>query len=215
LRDKASSHISYIGKTLQKGWKEGLKGAGVSMGLTGESDDDEEKLSVMGGLIDTEDDREDEQLFEATARCGARSFSAEILKAETGGLSVRKEQAGQLSVSVAMRRCSLDDGAIDALSAAVTEMMKNFGSNLVIDVSMNSVGPRTMAALLRDKNEEKLLHTMAKRHMTTLAVMNEARERAALAAEAAKARADMEEKFGGFLFNDDATDSEFDQYDDD
>ncbi|KAL7520861.1 hypothetical protein ACHAWX_006291, partial [Stephanocyclus meneghinianus] len=215
LRDKASSHISYIGKTLQKGWKEGLKGAGVSIGVTVESDDDDEKLSVMGGLIDTEDDREDEKLFEATARCGARSFSAEILKGENGGQIVHEEEAGQLSVSVAMRRCSLDDGAIDALSAAVTDMMKNSGSRLVIDVSMNSVEPRTMAALLREENEEKLLLFMAKRHMTALAVMNEARERAALAAEASMARADMEGKFGGFLFNEDGIDSEFDQYDDD
>ncbi|KAL3792656.1 hypothetical protein HJC23_009384 [Cyclotella cryptica] len=214
LRDKASSHISYIGKTLQKGWKEGLKGAGVSMGLTVDSDDDEENLSIMGGLINTEDDREDEQLFEASARCGARSFSAEILKGKNDGQGVSKEYTGQLSVYVAMRRCSLDDGATDALSAAVTEMMKNPGTNLVIDVSMNSVGPQTVTALLRDKNEEKLLISMAKRHMNALAVMNEARERAALAAESAVARADMEKKFGGFL-HEDGPDFEFDEYDDD
>jgi hypothetical protein len=159
----------------------------------------------MGGLIEPEDGGEKELLVAAAARCGARSFAAEILS-----IKADKEAQKDLCVSVAMRRCNLDDGALDALSMAVTEMKKSSGACLVIDVSMNSADHQTVAALIGDKQEEKLLSIMAERHATALSVLNSARERVAMAAEAS-----AERQFGGYLFDKEEEDFDSDKYDDD
>jgi hypothetical protein len=208
LKDKASSHISSLGKTLQKGWRGGLKGAGVSIGLTAESDDDEE--NVMGGLIDAEEEEDNPNLFDSAARCGARAFTAEILNEDNNG-DLNQEQVPGVNICISFRRCNLDDGAVDALSAAVTEIRRKSGTNLAIDVSMNTVEPETVSALIGDTKQAMLLNSMAQRHMNALLVLKEAQERAMMAIEAAKARADAEKQFGGFLFAD--VDSDY-QYDD-
>ena len=206
LKDKASSHITSFGKTLQKSWRGGLKGAGVSMGFTAESDDDEENFGVMGGLIDADEVEDSDKIFEAAERCGARSFAAEILNSS----DALRQGGSMLNIGMAFRRCNLDDGAIDALSAAIVKSKKP-GTNIVIDVSLNSFEPEIVSALLGCENHERL-DSMAQRHMTALSVLNEARERATIAAETAMARAEAENELEGFRFGD--VDSDYDQYDD-
>ena len=212
LKDKASSHISSLGKTLQKGWRGGLKGASVSMGLTAESDDDEEGLSVMGGLIDDEDE-DNEQTTLTALRCGARSFAAAII--EDAHQESNIEESEKLNAIIAFRRCNLDDGALDALSASLTEFDKKSGAKVAIDVSMNTVEHETILALMRDEKEVALLNSMSRRHMAALSVLNESRERAALAADVARARANVESQFGGMSFEDDDDQYKDDQYEDD
>jgi hypothetical protein len=206
FKDKATSHISSLGKTLQKGWRGGLKGAGMSLGLTAESDDDEE---VMGGLIEA-DDEETEQLIAAAARCGARAFVTEVLRKADGDASIKREET---NIRVAFRRCNLDDGAVNAIAAAVTELKDSTGANLKIDVSMNDVEPDAVSALMGDEDPKKLnvLKSMAQQHMEALAVLNEAQKRMAMAAEAAMARTDTQ--FGGLMF--DEEESGYEEYDND
>lgn len=212
LKDKASSHISSLGKTLQKGWRGGLKGASVSMGLTAESDDDEEGLSVMGGLIDDEDE-DNEQSTLTALRCGARSFAAAII--EDAHPESNIDESERLNAIIAFRRCNLDDGAFDALSASITELNKKSCAKIAIDVSMNTVEHEAIHALMRDEKEVALLNSMSQRHMAALSVLNEMRERAALAADVARARANIESQFGGMSFEDDGDKYYDDQYGDD
>lgn len=202
LRDKASSHMSFISKSLQSRWK----GAGSSMGLTAESDDDEE--SVMGGIIDEEGG---EKLLLQIARCGARSFCGEILNdEESTQKQPRRAIDYPLSLSVGMRQCCLDQGALDALSASIVNM-KESGVDLAIDVSMNrDVEQATVDALQGEKKENDLLQTMAENHNEALDIIRQARQRSALASQSAADRARVEMEFGRSMF-DDASD--YDQYD--
>lgn len=206
LKDKASSHITSFGKTLQRGWRGGLKGAGVSMGLTAESDDDEE---VMGGLIDGDEEEDSAQLFAAATRCGARAFASELLKSEDGDKGGVNNKG--MSIRIGLRRCNLDDGAFDALAATIIKVETSCGVDLVVDVSLNTVSSETASALSGDTKQADGLHSMARRHLEAVSVLKEAQERAAMAADAAMARADVEKQFGGLMFDDGETD--YDPYD--
>ena len=208
LKDKASSHISSLTKTLQKGWKGGLKGAGVSMGLSVESDDEAEAL--MEDLIEVESESDQERM-QAAIRCGARSFVNEILDGIKDDRSF-KDCKSNLNFLVGFRRCNLEEGGIDAISAAVTEVKKRTNASLLVDVSMNSMETEVTSALLGDKNEASLLNSLAQRHLSALSVLKEARERASMSADAAMARADVEKQFqfGGFPFDDEDSDHQYD-----
>lgn len=208
FKDKASSHITSLSKTLQKSWRGGLKGAGVSMGLTAESDDDEENFSMLGGFIDADEVEDSDNLFEVAERCGARSFVAETLNSEDDYDTLR--EGSILNLGIAFRRCNLDDGAVDALSAAIVKS-KKLDINIAIDVSLNSFEPETVSALLGCEKQAELLGSMAQRHITALSILNEARERAEIAANAAMARAEAENELEGLGFGD--VDSDYDQYD--
>ena len=221
IKDKARTNISFIGKSIHSR----LKGAGVSMGITAESDDDEEDFNVMGGLLDAEDDAGSEKMLETNAICGARSFAGEILNSNDGdGASVpeknksRFDSNSALKVSIGMRQCCLDPGAIDALSASIIGARKT-GVDLALDVSMNAgVEATTQDALLGAMKGAKLLSSMANRHTEALEVIHQARRRAALASEAAAARAHAEMELGGAIYHDDEeypADSDYDNYDDD
>lgn len=204
FKDKASSHITSFGKTLQKGWKGSLKSAGVGMGLTAESDDDEE--AVMGGLIDDDgDDQDSVKMYAAATRCGARAFAAEVLKMKDGN-----ECLNQMIVRIGFRRCNLDDGAYDSLAAAVNRLKDLRGAHLAVDASLNTIEAETAAALRGDVKQVNVLNSMAQRHMEALAVLEEAQERAAMAAEAAAARANVEKQFGRLTHSD--YDDQYDDY---
>ena len=218
IREKASTHLNFIGKRIQSH----LKSTGVSMGLTTESDDDEEYLNVMGGLLSADEEADSSKLLETVTRCGARSFSGEILKREDSGRKVseqsqRKDKAF-LKVTVGMRQCCLDNGAIDALSAAVVGT-KNLGADLSIDVSMNAgVEVNAVDALRSFTKDGKLLRSMAKRHFDALEALSQARRRAALASESVAARVSTEMEFSGALFGENDENpaySDFDPNDDD
>ena len=83
--------------------------------------------------------------------------------------------------------------------------------NIAIDVSLNSFEPETVSALLGCDKQADLLGSMEQRHITALSILNEARERAEIAANAAMARAEAENELEGLGFGD--VDSDYDQYD--
>jgi hypothetical protein len=187
LRDKASSNIKFIGKSLHSR----LKGAGFGMGLTtAESDDDEEEMgNVMGDILSDDEDVEelDSDRLKAIARCGARSFSSEILK--HGGVGAfRTNEDARLKISVGMRQCFLDSGAIDALAAAIV-CVRKADTTMSIDIAMNAgIDDATIAALKGGGKEELILSTSAERHENEVKRILEAKERREAAAEVAAAR---------------------------
>ena len=188
LRDKASSNIKFIGKSLQS-----RLGAGFGMGVTTtESDDDEEEMgNVMGEILSDDEDVEefDSDRLKAIARCGARSFSGEILKHDGVGVgSTQTNKDGRLQLSVGMRQCFLDNGAVDALAAAVV-CARKVDATLSIDITMNAgIDDAAIAALKGDEEEELLLKSSAERHTNELKRILEAEERREAAAEVAAAR---------------------------
>ncbi|KAL7542252.1 hypothetical protein ACHAXR_012797 [Thalassiosira sp. AJA248-18] len=162
IRDKASTNIKFIGKTLKGAAK---RFGSETMGLTAESDDDEE---IMGGLIDDEEEINSDKI----QACGGHAFAGEILGNDQHLQSQKKERA---LISVGMRQCRLDAGAIDALSASIVGATS---CHLSVDVSMNEVEDTSIAdALIDAKNNPKLLSTMAHRHVDFLARLADARQR--------------------------------------
>ena len=190
IRDKASTNIKFIGKTLKGAAK---RFGSETMGITADSDDDEE---VMGGLIDDEEETNVDKL----QACGGMSFAGEILRSALHSSSQKKEGTYSMKVSIGMRQCCLDDGAIDALSASIVGAKS---CDVSVDVSMNSVEDNIVDALKSAKKDSKLLVSMAQRHMDFLDRIADARQRQLEAAEAAGARA---QELGGSFFDDDDDD---------
>ncbi|KAL7454087.1 hypothetical protein ACHAWC_005721, partial [Mediolabrus comicus] len=188
LRDKASSNIKFIGRSLQSR----LKGSGFGLGLTtAESDDDEEDFGNIVGedLSDDEEDVEeiDSDRINVIARCGARSFSGEILDPSCDD-ATQVNDSMMLQISIGMRQCFLDNGAIDSLAAAILSMRK-VGAFMSVDVNMNSdVDDLTRAALRGDNKEEVLLSSCSERYMNEVKRVLDAEERRQAAAEVAAAR---------------------------
>lgn len=203
LRDKASSNIKFIGRSLQSR----LKGSGFGLGLTtAESDDDEEDFGNIVGedLSDDEDVEEiDSDRIKAIARCGARSFSGEILGPSCDD-AAKVNDSMVLQISIGMRQCFLDNGAIDSLAAAILSMRK-VGAFMSIDVNMNAdVDDLTRAALRGDKKEEAILSSCSERYMNEVKRILDAEERRQAAAEVAAAR--MHETFPDDDFFDEISD---------
>ena len=187
LRDKASSNIKFIGRSLQSR----LKGSGFGLGLTtAESDDDEEDFgNIMGeDLSDDEDVEEiDSDRIKDIARCGARSFSGEILGPSCDD-TTKVNDSMMLQISIGMRQCFLDNGAIDSLAAAILSM-RNVGTFMSVDVNMNTdVDDLTRAALRGDDDDEVLLSSCSERYMNEVKRVMDAEERRQAAAEVAAAR---------------------------
>ena len=191
LRDKASSNIKFIGKSLQSR----IKG-GFGMGLaTAESDDDEEEMgNVMGEILSDDEDVEefDSDRLKAIARCGARLFSGEILNtaSESNAPAKLASKEARLQILIGMRHCFLDNGAIDALAAAKVFAEKADAiSILSIDIAMNTgIEDATIEALKGVEGEEDLLTSIAERHSNEMKRILEAEERRKAAAEVAAAR---------------------------
>ncbi len=203
LRDKASSNIKFIGRSLQSR----LKGSGFGLGLTtAESDDDEEDFGNIVGedLSDDEDVEEiDSDRIKAIARCGARSFSGEILGPSCDD-ATQLNDSMTLQISVGMRQCFLDNGAIDSLAAAILSMRK-VGAFMSVDVNMNAdVDDLARAALRGDDDEEVLLSSCSERYINELKRISDAEERRQAASEVAAAR--MHETFPDDDFFDEISD---------
>jgi len=211
LRDKASSNIKFIGKSLQSR----IKG-GFGMGLTtAESDDDEEEMgNVMGEILSDDEDVEefDSDRLKAIARCGARLFSSEIINRASDS-SVQAKQTNddaRLQIMVGMRQCCIDDGAIDALAAAKVGARK-FGTILSIDIAMNAGVDDATKAALKGGEEGELLSSIAERHSNEMKRILEAQERREAAAEVAAARVHDQDRFlEDDLFDD--FDYDYDEY---
>lgn len=211
LRDKASSNIKFIGKSLQSR----IKG-GFGMGLTtAESDDDEEEIgNVMGEILSDDEDVEefDSDRLQAIARCGARLFSGEILNtaSERSAPARQASKDAGLEILLGMRHCFLDNGAIDALAAAKVFAAKA-GSILSIDIAMNTgIDDATISALKGSEEEEDLLSSIAERHSNEMKRILEAEERRKAAAEVAAAR--MHDRFLEDDLFDDFDDYNYDEY---
>ena len=201
FRDKASSNIKFIGRSLQSR----LKGSGFGLGLTtAESDDDEEDFGKIVGEDLSDDDEDVEEIdsdrIKAIARCGARSFSGEILGPSCDD-ATQVNDSMMLQISIGMRQCFLDNGAIDSLAAAILSMRK-VGAFMSVDVNMNAdVDDLTRAALRGDDEEEVLLSSCSERYMNEVKRVLDAEERRQAAAEVAAAR--MHETFPDDDFFDD------------
>lgn len=152
LADKASSNIKFIGKTLKGAAK---RFSSEGLGITGDSDDDEE---VMGGLIEDEEDFDEDKI----QACGGYAFAGEIL---TNGQKSQSQEKDSPSISVGMRNCFLGEGAIDSLAASIVGATN---CKLSIDTSMNSVDEDIVNALMDPNQDKKLISTLAKRHMDFL-----------------------------------------------
>ena len=187
IKDKASSNIKFVGKTLMGAAK---RFSSESMGISADSDDDEE---VMGGLIDDIDEENDIDNGHKLKSCGAQAFTAEILRADQPSVA----EKGNKQISIGMRQCCLDDAAIDALSASI---VGSKSIQLSVDVSMNGFDEDIVDALAHENNEEDLLSSMAEEHME---YMDRLAERA-------------EEANIGFGFSNDDFDGydDYNQYDD-
>ena len=202
---KATTSIKFIGKTLTSAAK---RFSSDAMGLTADSDDDEE---VMGGLVEEEDI--DENKIQA---CGGHAFAGEILRSDQhhmlyhGGQPQPKNNE-KASISVGMRQCFLDDGAIDALAASIVAATN---CKLSVDIAMNAVEEKVVEALMGKESDSKSLSIMAKRHMDFLDRLADSRQRQMEAAEAATSS--FNHDLGGSFFDDeDVYDAgSDDQYDD-
>ncbi|KAL3787449.1 hypothetical protein ACHAW5_008987 [Stephanodiscus triporus] len=175
IRDRASTNIKFIGKTLKGAAK---RFGSETMGITADSDDDEE---VMGGLIDDEvGGGEDGDKIQA---CGGHAFAGELITSNQP--TMKKLSASPLKISIGMRQCLLDDGAIDALSASIIAA-KNF--DLSIDVSMNFFDDAIVDELLYPEKDSTVLASMAERHMDYMNRIADSRKRQLEAVESAAAR---------------------------
>ena len=185
IKDKASSNIKFVGKTLMGAAK---RFSSESMGISADSDDDEE---VMGGLIDDIDEENDIDNGHKLKSCGAQAFVAEILRADQP--SVAKKGSRH---SIGMRQCYLDEAAIDALSASI---VSSKAIQLSIDVSMNGFDEDIVDALAHENNEEDLLSSMAEEHMEYVDRLRASQQQRA-------------EEAIGFGFSDDEFDLDYDEY---
>lgn len=174
IRDRASTNIKFIGKTLKGAAK---RFGSETMGITADSDDDEE---VMGGLVD---DDSGGIIGDKIQACGGHAFAGELIISNPP--TKEKLPASPLKISVGMRQCLLDDGAIDALSASIVAAKK---CELSVDVSMNLIDDAIVDELLYPKRDSEVLALMAERHMGYMDRLSDARERQLEAAEAAATR---------------------------
>jgi len=188
IRDKASTNIKFIGKTLKGAAK---RFGAETMGITADSDDDEE---IMGGLIEEEEEEEaDGDVLQA---CGGMAFVGEILRSDMHS-SQSRNAVNSPKISIGMRQCCLEQGAIDALSAVVVGATE---CTMSVDVAMNSLADNVVNALKRADKDSKLLASMAQRHTNFLDRITDARRRQLAAAEAAAVQV---QELGGSLFDDD------------
>ena len=172
IKDTATTNIKFIGKTLRGAAK---RFSSESMGISVDSDDDEE---IMGGLVDDIDNEEKEIDDNKLKACGAQTFSAEIL----AGDQPSQKSENTLKITVGMRQCCLDEAAVDSLAASIVGV-KNL--DLTFDVSMNAVEDNVVDVLMHGDKDKELLSEMAKTHMDFLDRLDDARQRQLEAVNAA------------------------------
>ena len=172
IKDTATTNIKFIGKTLRGAAK---RFSSESMGISVDSDDDEE---IMGGLVDDIDDEEKEIDDNKLKACGAQTFSAEIL----AGDQPSQKSENTLKITVGMRQCCLDEAAVDSLAASIVGVNN---LDLTFDVSMNAVEDNVVDVLMHGDKDKELLSEMAKTHMDFLDRLDDARQRQLEAVNAA------------------------------
>lgn len=162
-----------------------------------ESDDDEE--AQMGFDDDDDDDAspsDDKDVDPSKARCGGKSFSSAFFNGKGSDENIAETTTtlthSQVRCELAMRHCSFDQGAADALAAAVLRAREHLSVDLTIDVRMNAVLEESMVVALAggwDDGQKSRLEEMADRHLEAMEALRVAEQRAVEAAEAAAARA--------------------------
>lgn len=192
IKSKASAttaaYMSLINKTVKKG----LKDIGVAGPSTVESDDEEE------GDLDEEQGKNNE---ESKKKCGLIALANAFLDTDNDDESAgdvahsNPVSAGAKSPSIllGLRRCSLDTLAAEALAAVIQKARESFSIDLAIDATMNYVLEDEMVEALRGNSDrQNYLHEMAERHLEAMEFLRIAKQRAAVAAQAAAARAKHE-----------------------
>mmetsp|Transcript_3395 Transcript_3395/g.9468 ORF Transcript_3395/g.9468 Transcript_3395/m.9468 type:complete len:698 (-) Transcript_3395:228-2321(-) len=188
LRSKATdttkAYMNIIGKSFQKGLStiNSINNA-ESGGLeTLESDDEEEER--MGINSDDEDD--------SRKKCGALSLALAFLE-ENNKLDATEISEGGTTthLELALRHCSFDTKAAEALAAILQESRQKYPRiKLTMDMKMNDVLEEDIVAALHgEEGYDDQLADMAEVYLDALEVMREARERALKAAQMAAARA--------------------------
>mmetsp|Transcript_23435 Transcript_23435/g.32857 ORF Transcript_23435/g.32857 Transcript_23435/m.32857 type:complete len:434 (+) Transcript_23435:774-2075(+) len=198
LKSKASattaSYMNFIGKSIKSGLKDvGLDGVLGNAGPSAESDDDEEeRMGLNGDSLANDGELTDP----SKARCGAKSFASVFFddgdddNDASGNVKTSSEKSNVVRCELALRHCSLDQGAADALAAVVLRLKENLGIAMTVDVRMNTVLEETMVDALQDTSgEHGSLEEMADRHIEVMEALRVAEERAAEAAKAAAERA--------------------------
>eukprot|EP00536_Pseudo-nitzschia_multiseries_P002446 jgi/Psemu1/301395/fgenesh1_kg.33_\ len=183
--------MSIIGKSFQKGLSTiNSLNNGDDGGMdTLESDDEEEER--MGLNADGEDG--------SIKKCGALSLALAFLEdgnerdatAHAKSASEMSEEETTTNVELALRHCSFDTKAAEALAAILQESRQRYpGIKLTMDMKMNDVLEEDIiAALHGEEGYDDQLAEMAEVYLDALEVMREARERALRAAKMAAARA--------------------------
>ena len=173
LRDKASTNMRFIGKSIKGAAK---RFSSETMGIGVDSDDDED---IMGGLIENDDDDIDGEEgldSDILQSCGGYAFAEELINsAQENGL------VSSVKISVGLRQCCLDEGAVDALAASIVSARP---SVLSIDVSMNSVETDIVHELMHADRDSKVLHQIAQRHTDFVERIANVRQRRSNAEEA-------------------------------
>eukprot|EP00537_Pseudo-nitzschia_pungens_P010884 CAMPEP_0172389894 /NCGR_PEP_ID=MMETSP1061-20121228/6678_1 /TAXON_ID=37318 /ORGANISM="Pseudo-nitzschia pungens, Strain cf. pungens" /LENGTH=901 /DNA_ID=CAMNT_0013120141 /DNA_START=125 /DNA_END=2830 /DNA_ORIENTATION=- len=188
LRSKATdttkAYMNIIGKSFQKGLStiNSLNNA-ESGGLeTLESDDEEEER--MGINSDDEDD--------SRKKCGALSLALAFLEEDNKLDATEISEGGTTThLELALRHCSFDTKAAEALAAILQESRQKYPRiKLTMDMKMNDVLEEDIVAALHgEEGYDDQLADMAEVYLDALEVMREARERALKAAQMAAARA--------------------------
>mmetsp|Transcript_17840 Transcript_17840/g.27562 ORF Transcript_17840/g.27562 Transcript_17840/m.27562 type:complete len:655 (-) Transcript_17840:116-2080(-) len=230
LKSKASattaSYMNFLGKSIKSGLKDvGLDGVLSNGSPSAESDDEEEEqMGFEGDSLAEDGDLTDP----SKARCGAKSFTGVFFDdddndEENGDAKTSKLVPSTVKCELAFRHCSLDQGAADALAAAVLRSKEKLGIDMKVDAGMNTVLEEAMIEALQDSSDEYgHLEEMADRHMDVMEALRVAEERAAEAAKAAAERAsassmgwdDQYDEFGFSHANDYDSDAAYDNEDD-
>lgn len=202
LRSKATdttkAYMNIIGKSFQKGLSSinSLSNGDYAEPDTLESDDEEDER--MGANEEDDDD--------SRKKCGALSLALAFIEGgnerdvtkDTKSTSETGKGDTITYVELALRHCSFDTKAAEALAAVLQNSRQMYPTmKLTMDMTMNDVLEEDIIdALHGEEGYDDQLADMAEVYLDALEVMREARERALkaakMAAARAKARADRE-----------------------
>ncbi|VEU36305.1 unnamed protein product [Pseudo-nitzschia multistriata] len=177
--DTTKAYMNIIGKSFQKGLSSInslSNGEGYGMD-TLESDDEE-------------DERMNQEEDDSIKKCGALALALAFVE-NNDDSSETSEKGSVVHVELALRHCSFDTKAAEALAAVLQESRQNYPRmKLTMDMTMNDVLEEDIiAALHGEEGYDDQLVDMAEVYLDALEVMREARERALKAAQMAAARA--------------------------
>lgn len=202
LRGKAKGDSKYsasrlkstVSATASAYMNQGMSILKKGFGSTIESDDEEEmKDDELSG--DEGDDLDQD-------RCGLKAL-ANAFMFEDGDDYFQSSFANcsveSSSLVLGLRRTFCDTAGAEALAALVVKAKSRFNLDIKLDLALNPVLDEELIDALCGDNDE-LLHDMSDRHLESMEILRQAKQRAALAAKATAARlgrqGDLEAEWG-------------------